>query len=505
MRPARTRLIAGVAAIATLAVAGCGGGGDGAGTNAAVAEAAAKRPVAWKPKRGLPFQEPQQLRARDGVLDVELVARRDRVLVSGSPVVVRPFNGQFIGPTLRVRPGDTIRATIRNEIRARTNIHWHGLHVSPKGVSDNVFRTFEPGATVRSIVRLPRDHEPGTFWYHVHFHGTTEGQVAGGLSGLLIVEGLEDLLPEPLRGVEQRQFALRDLQLARPDRVAMTGTEADPFVPMTRLVNGLLRPRVELGSGETQMWRLANVGSDIFYWVALDGHDFTVIAEDGSPVWETYRRTRLLIPPGKRFDVLVQGGRPGSYKLKTFRYQGFAPQQPTVELARVRVTGPERAPDLELPASLPQVTRRLDDATVTSRRRFSFTLKTSGRFEAFINGRRFDPTETGVAPVLGTVEEWTLVNPSDEDHPFHIHVNDFQVMSVNGRPYDAKGLQDVVIVPRGGEVVVRHSFDDFPGHFVFHCHILGHEDAGMMKTVQVVRPGERPTPPPGAHAHHDHH
>ena len=116
----------------------------------------------------------------------------------------------------------------------------------------------------------------------------------------------------------------------------------------------------------------------------------------------------------------------------------------------------------------------------------------------------FDPHAIGVTPRLGTVEEWTLVNQSGEDHPFHIHVNDFQVISVNGEPYRARGLQDVVVIPKnGGEVVIRNRFEDFTGHFVFHCHILGHEDAGMMQTVQVLGPGQRPTPPPGdGHAAH---
>ncbi len=110
-------------------------------------------------------------------------------------------------------------------------------------------------------------------------------------------------------------------------------------------------------------------------------------------------------------------------------------------------------------------------------------------------------------PILDTVEEWTLINKSTEDHPFHIHVNDFQVISVNGKPFHADGLQDVVVIPKnGGRVVIRNPFDDFPGHFVFHCHILGHEDAGMMQTVDVIRRGARPTPPPGGGmAHHMDH
>ena len=105
-----------------------------------------------------------------------------------------------------------------------------------------------------------------------------------------------------------------------------------------------------------------------------------------------------------------------------------------------------------------------------------------------INGKVFDHNRVDYVVKLGDVEEWTLKNLDTEDHTFHIHVNDFQVMSVNGQPYNAHGLQDTVVLPIGGEVVVRIPFTDFVGKFVFHCHILPHEDTGMMGVVEVVDP-----------------
>ncbi|HST38221.1 MAG TPA: multicopper oxidase family protein [Conexibacter sp.] len=493
-----------LATVAGVAVfVGLGPGGDDRTERAqAAAQRTPARVASWRPKRGLALRDPQQLRSRGGVLNVDLTARMGRIMVSGSPVTAQPFNGQFVGPTLVVRPGDTIRATIHNGTRAQTNIHYHGLHVSPRGLSDNVFRTFEPGRTVKSVVVLPNDHEPGTFWYHVHFHGLSEGQLMGGLSGLIVVEGLKDLLPQELREVPEQQLAIRNLQLVRPDQVATLGNEVSPPRESPRLINGLLRPKLTLRSGETQLWRLANIGPDIFYDISLAGHSLAVIAEDGSPVWEVERRTRLLLPPGKRFDVLVQGGKPGRYKIKAFRYEGFAPL-PTVELAELTVTGPAAEPTLRIPETLPSKTVRLDDAKIARRRTFVFSFGTGRTFTALINGRVFDPEKIGITPKLGTVEEWTLINRSDEDHPFHIHVNDFQVMSVDGKPYRARGLQDVVTIRKdGGRVVVRNSYQDYAGHFVFHCHILGHEDAGMMQTIQVLGPGDRPSPPPMAGMHH---
>ncbi len=468
---------------------------------------AASFPARWDPRPGLPFAEPLQLHARGGVLRVELTAERGMIDVSGDQVIAQPFNGRLIGPTLHVRPGDTIEATIKNATDRETNIHYHGLHVRPTGISDNVFRTFHPGQTVRSVVHLPLDHAPGTYWYHVHLHGLTEGQVMGGLSGLLVVEGLKRLLPRPLQNVKERQLAIRNLQ-TDGDAVVTDGENIDPTAPTALLVNGLLLPRLSLRSGETQLWRIGNVGSDLFYDVAFEGHVMTVIAEDGSPVWRVHRANHLVLPPGKRFDVLVTGGRPGSYAFITKRYdEGFS-YGPRLDLAHVTVTGPpSRSRPPAMPRGLDTPNEPIGRRPVMRRRRFVFSFGTGSTFRALINGEQFTVGKNNVVPILGTVEEWTLINESPEDHPFHIHVNDFQVMSVNGRRKRAAGLQGVVVIPKnGGRVVIRNPFDDFTGHYVFHCHILGHEDAGMMQTVDVVRRGQRPTPPPGggmAHMHHD--
>jgi FtsP/CotA-like multicopper oxidase with cupredoxin domain len=467
-------------------------------------------PAPWAPVSGLPLAQPPQLHAEDGILRVTLDAERGAIDVSGSPVMAQPFNGSIVGPTLRVRPGDTIEVTFRNATPDNTNIHFHGLHVSPRGRGDNVFRTFAPGSTMRSRVTLPRDHSPGTYWYHAHFHGLTDPQVMGGMSGLIVVEGLERLLPEDLRGIPQRQVALRDLQTVagQPGMAALSGEQIDPQSPTTRLVNGRLMPRARLASGRTELWRLANIGSDLFYKVQLTGHRFRVLAEDGSPAWRVRRAGTLVMPPGKRFDVLVEPGRAGSYALRTLAYpqEGFE-TLPQVDLMDVEVAASERPRDGRAPRRLAAPAGPITDEPIAKRRRFTFSFGSGKQFTARINGAVFDPSTTNVAPVVGTVEEWTLRNVTSEEHPFHIHVNDFQVVSVNGRPYRARSLQDVVIIPKkadgkAGEVVIRVPFEDFTGHFVFHCHILGHEDAGMMFTVQVRRPGEKVTPPPGAHGQH---
>lgn len=460
-------------------------------------ESSAAAPLTWTPKSGLPFAEPLQLHARDGVLKVKLTADRGMIDVSGSKVVAQPFNGRIIGPTLHVKPGDTIEATFVNATDELTNIHYHGLHVRPTGISDNVFRSFHPGQTVRSVVTLPLNHSPGTYWYHVHLHGLTESQVMGGLSGLLVVEGLKRLLPRPLQQIKERQFAIRNLQ-TDADHVVLEDANIDPTRPSAQLVNGRLLPKLSLKSGETQLWRIGNIGSDLFYDVSLEGHLMTVIAEDGSPVWRVHKANHLVLPPGKRYDVIVTGGRPGAYAFKTLRYDEGFEYLPRADLAQVTVTGPNKGAHVSIPQRLDTPAMPIGRRPVFKQRRFVFSFGRGAQFRALINGEQFDPDKNNVVPILGTVEQWTLINETGEDHPFHIHVNDFQVMKVNGKPFHANGLQDVVVIPKnGGRVVIRNPFDDFGGHYVFHCHILGHEDAGMMQTVDVVRRGQRPTPPPG--------
>src|SRR5438132_9050965 len=232
---------------------------------------------AWTPKTGLPLTEPVQMFSKKKFLHVDLDANTQTIDVSGSPLGARPWNGALIGPTLHVNPGDTLDVTFKNDTDEDTNIHYHGMHVSPLGEGDNVFRTFRPGGTYHSAIQIPKDHETGTYWYHVHFHGLSEGQVMGGLSGLLIVEGLQSRLPPKLRKITQRQLALRDVR-TNGDSIVLNPADNSGTDTFTYLVNGLAAPTFSIQQGETQLWRLANIAADSFLDVNLPGHTFTVVA-----------------------------------------------------------------------------------------------------------------------------------------------------------------------------------------------------------------------------------
>lgn len=476
------RAAAAITVIAAFALAGAGCGEkneDAAGLPPVPVD---QVPTTFPAAQGEPFAEPAELVANNGVLQETLTVQRTRFAVGGTEVVGRSYDGNFIGPTLVVAPGDRIELTIDNQLPEQTNIHFHGFHTSPSGIADNVLREIAPGKTGQVVVPVPETMTPGTYWYHSHAHPNSEGQVFSGLSGAIVVEGLAELLPPELRGVSDHLFALKDLQV---DDGAIPTHDINSNAPTTRTVNGLIAPRVSIAPGETQLWRLANISADIWYRLDLEGASFTVIAEDANPVGSVWEEEKLLLPPGKRYDVLVQGPREGGeYPLRTLAYSTgpVGDDYPRRTMATLIVEGD--AVDPALPPSGLAPEPHLEREHVDRERKFVFSEQSkANRF--FINGKQFNHDVVNTEAELGTVEEWTITNTSEEQHPFHLHIDDFQVISINGEPYDANSLQDTVPLPVGGEVVIRVRFSEFTGRFVYHCHILAHEDAGMMGQIQV--------------------
>lgn len=464
-----------LAAVLLVTTVACGGDGDEDEGNP---DAAALRAT----ETGQPFAEPPRTESTGGRLQIDLVSDDRGITVAGTEVEGRAYAGALLGPTLVVRPGDSVDLTLDNRLDERTNIHFHGLHVSPADNGDNIFLSVEPGERFAYSLAIPDDHPPGTFWYHSHAHGSSEEQVFGGLSGVIIVEGLADLLPPDLRGVDQVVVALKDAQVTG-DRIV--ATDIDSNAPTLRTVNGLSQPVQEIAPGAIQLWHVANIGADIWYDVELAGSTMTVIGEDGNPKWRVEEAEHLVLPPGKRYELLVSAPPEGDSTFRTRRYEQGDDTYPATDLLTLRSTGSTGPTVVRqvMPTSLiPEATIPEDE--VVERRTFTFSEDESNRF--FINGKEFDAERVDVRPRLGTAEEWTLRNSSDEQHPFHIHVNDFQVVSIDGRPYDASGVQDTVPLLPDQDVVIRIRFTDFPGKFVFHCHILNHEDNGMMAVVEVV-------------------
>ncbi|MFF1959063.1 multicopper oxidase family protein [Streptomyces sp. NPDC058220] len=479
-----TRLAAALVLACAVAVSGCasrddtdigsGGGSGGGGGRSAAAQAQTP---------GAPLQDPEEWVSRNGLLRARLDVSRRQVDVAGRKLWALTYNGRYMPPTLRIRPGDKLELEVRNRLDKYTNVHVHGLHVSPSGNADNVFVHIHPGETFHYSYQFLKTIEPGTYWYHSHAHPMSAAQVAGGMSGAIIVDGLKQYLPPSLRNITEHVIGLKDFQV-QGDSIKTKDLHIGSAT--TRTINGQLKPVIRIRPGEYQLWRLANISANIYYKLHLEGQKFQVIAQDASPVDRIWSADSLLIAAGARYDVLVRGGPAGRTQLQTLAYStGSAGNQfPKEQLATVVSEGAAVQP-VELPATFAP-REDLDDATLAARRTLVFSENAAGD-KFYINGKQFDMDRIDVRSRLNTVEEWTVRNDSDEEHSFHVHTNHFQLMSVNGRPYDARSMQDTANVPARGQIVIRNKFSDYTGKTVFHCHILNHEDEGMMATLEIVK------------------
>ena len=432
------------------------------------------------PVRPETFRDPAVVASHNRVLELTLGAARAAVDVAGRQVIAQVYNGSYVPPTLRVQPGDVVRLRLVNALDETTNLHVHGLAVSPLGTSDNVFLHTAPGRAQDYEIRIPATQPAGLYWYHAHPHGRSDEQVRNGMSGALIVEGLLDPFPE-LGGLPEHVLLLKDAQIG--DGKIVRRDVGDDAV---RTVNGLLDPTMTLRPGETQSWRIGNVGADLYYLITLDGHRFYEVARDGHRLARLVPKRQLLLEPGAREEVLVQAAGRGTYQLRTAGFD-TGPQgnrYPGAVLATVRVEG-AAVPPLTLPKRLLPVAdlRR----QITGRRTIVFSETADGD-TLFVDGRTFDPSRTDTRVKLGAIEEWTIRNESAELHDFHIHQTHFQVTEVNGVPQRFDGYQDIVNVPVHGAVKVIIPFTDpvIVGRFVYHCHLLSHEDKGMMATIEVM-------------------
>jgi suppressor of ftsI len=480
---------------AALLATGCGDGGGGGGGGAFIpgGNGAAPGLVAET------FRNPPELRSRGGVLSTTLEVSTRTVVVDGMPVTTTVYNGEYMPPVLRLKPGDTLALQLVNNSPAPTNEHYHGLNVSPRinpdsTVSDNVFLHVPPGSTADYRVAIPASHHPGLYWYHSHQHGSSEQQVMGGLSGGLVIEGLLEPVPE-LAGIKERVVLLKDIQIGPDGKVPAS---IDSSAPTHRTVNGQTNPVMTIAPGETQLLRIGNISANMYYRLKLPGHTLHELARDGIRHNRLVPFDELLLPPASRSEVVIQGGAAGTYELKSLPID-TGPQgdtAPEVTLLTLVSQG-EPQPRRVLPASLPAVD---DLRTLPVARRRTITFQESADGNTFYidsgNGpQQFDPARVDATIQSGTVEEWTVLNPTGEWHVFHIHQTDFQVVEVDGVAGDFTGHQDNVNVSfqaasgsPPGQVKLLIDFRDpiAIGKFVFHCHILEHEDGGMMAVAEVV-------------------
>lgn len=445
--------------------------------------------------------------SQNGLLEVDLTAALSSVQVGDRRVNLLSFNGQSPGPQLEARPGDTVRIRLHNQLDQPTNLHYHGLHITPQGTGDNVFLSVAPGEAFTYEFTIPADHPAGTFWYHPHHHHHAAEQLFGGLAGLFVIRGELDDMPE-VKAAQEEFIVLKDYEIDRtgnipaPDHMAlMTGREGSLVT-----VNGQVNPGLSMPQGGLLRLRLLNASASRFYRLQLEGHSFHLIATDGGAIASPIELPELLLAPGERAEVLVQGSQqPGEYRLLNLPYNrngtgmgmmggghgmggmmdgGGSSSGDAQPLATLTYRSSVAA--LPLPQQLGTVAD-LPAPSVTRRLELSMTMGHGMNMEFWFNGKPYDEKRIDIEAQLGTVEEWELVNvdPDLMDHPFHLHVNPFQVVSRNGQPEPYRAWKDTVLVKGGETVRIRVPFRTFAGKTVFHCHILDHEDLGMMGNIQI--------------------
>jgi len=449
-----------------------------------------------------------------------LVATRDRT--SGHNAFA--YNGETVPPLIRVMPGSVIKLHYVNNLPIQsdemcasgrcsnmTNLHFHGLHVSPKSPQDDVLTMMAmPGEALDYKVEIPSYTAPGLYWYHTHPHGESARQDLDGMSGAIIVEGIEQYYPR-VRKMRERVLILRDQnledsvatvreQILRRVEVSSTrcGTATEQKPERVFTLNGEIRPRIPIDSGESQFWRIVNASPDLYADLQLSGGQFEIVALDGMPLsyHDPHRSTRkldhVLVPPAGRLEAIVVGPASGSRAMLSTRCVDTGPDgDPNPAMVIADVSSPGDHPAMHTivnygdPVAHNKVAESLLRELEAAKPDFTVTF-TEDKNGFYINGRKFYMQDDPLLRVrVGGLQHWRIVNSSREVHPFHIHQVHFLAYAENGIHSDSPEWLDTVNVPYGGTVDLVMDFTDpiIRGVSLFHCHLLNHEDKGMMAKI----------------------
>ncbi len=431
-------------------------------------------------------QNPEFSYDASGVTHATLTAAEQSVSVGNERYVSLVFNGDYDSPLIRTRPGGTMALRLDNRMDEVTNLHFHGMQVSPLDEGDNIFRMTQPHQVGVYNVKLPPNHSPGAYWYHSHFHGGSQRQVSAGIAGPILVDGMLDPFPE-LKGIKERVLVLRNFQKTLTGKVA---SEIITSAPSIRTINGQEVPTIDIRPGETQLWHFINIAANQYFRIRINGQTMQILSRDGNTVTRRVDDDQVLIGPSARFSVLVVGPPAGSHAVEMGEANTgpAGDSYPATQLAILRSSG-EPVATRQITSAYPPA-EDFSRVVVNQTRQFAFQDSATDPNAFLINGTRFELDRVNTTVKLGDVEEWRLFNPSQELHQFHIHQVDFQVTEINGKKVEFSGYRDNVFIPATGSITVRIPFRDpvILGKFVYHCHILEHEDGGMMQAIQVVKP-----------------
>ena len=436
----------------------------------------------------------------NGLLELSLTAQPGKYLIAGQTINSLTYNGQVPAPIIEAHAGDTIRLTLNNQLDTPTNLHYHGLHISPH--IDNVFREVAPGERYTYEFQIPQNHPAITGWYHPHYHLHVASQVFGGLAGPLVIRGDLDEIPE-LRQTKESLLLLQDFDpqdsLREPHALGKRWGREGTLLT----ANGQRNPVINLPQNGLLRLRLINASASRIYQLQLPEHPWFLIATDRGAIAEPTEIETLLLSPGERAELLIPGQRePKDYEILSLPYdRGIADiiesfgdtvaqmpgvVQPTQNaIATLRYEPSDYVKPLPLPKQLlpieplpaPQITRELI---------LNHGIDSAAKSTGFIiNGQSFVMDRVNIIVRLNQIEDWRIFNKASMDHPFHLHTNRFQVIERNGQPVTLYAWKDTVGIKGYETVTIRVRFEDFVGRTVYHCHILDHEDQGMMGILEI--------------------
>ena len=423
-----------------------------------------------------------------GTVEVNITAAPVRLsLQPGAATEMFAYNGTVPGPTLSVREGDKVIVHFRNDLPEETTVHWHGIHL-PFDADGSPFHPVGPGKT-HDYVFTVRPGTAGTYWYHPHPNHRTGYAIGKGLFGGIIVHAADDPLP---RSMPERLLILSDNRFLKDGSVDFPDPHSEHGVvdeengregPVL-FVNGQVNPTLTIRSGEVQRWRIVNTSAGRIYRLSLTGHTFIQVGTDGGLFEKPVDVKEVLLTTGERVELLVRGGKPGATStLQSLSYDRYAPQtrprdwNTSRDLLTLRTTNEAPVAPIEIPATLRKIPV-LDTAQSTAVRTIVFS-------QGLINGKKMDMSRVDVSTKVGATEIWQIENVVGMDHPFHLHGFQFQVIDRNGVPEPYRAWKDMLNIPKHSSARIIVRYDDYPGKWMFHCHILDHEDHGMMGVLEV--------------------
>lgn len=438
------------------------------------------------------------------VFDLTIAVGRSRI-VAGGDTSTWGINGPILGPTLRARRGESVRIDITNELDEPTTLHWHGMHL-PASADGGPHQMVDAGARWSPSWRI--NQPAATLWYHPHPHGQTERHVYRGLGGMFIVDDdHQDGLMLPHRyGVDDIPVIVQDKTFDDTGQLVETARRNNGMLGDTILVNGTAGAVLEVVAQRTRL-RLLNASTARSYAFGFaDDRGFALIATDGGLLSHPVELTRIMLTPGERAEIIVTMTAGETTTLRSYpqdlglsesrsRASGAAD---TLDVLMLRARG-ELEPSPAVPALLAAIEPLPESSAAVTR---EFELRNDR-----INGEPMDMGRIDEVVTVDTTEVWHVWNGHRQPHNFHIHDVQFQVLRVDGRAPapELAGWKDTIYLPpdvRFTLIMRFHEYADPVVPYMYHCHLLWHEDKGMMGQFVVIEPGQQPGPiAVGGHRH----